>query len=201
MSARGAPRLVLDAHGVVFSNPLPAFLREVVRETGQDPDEFRLRWREEIRRDAWLSREPDARLWERITRGVGDADAWRARLEGLYAPGPAAPHLARWRDRAPLWLLSNHRSAWLLPRLERFGFERDLDRVLVSDEVRAVKPEPAAFRAALEGLESSELALVVDDRKRNVRAARDLGIPAVRARDDDEDWVTEVDAWLDRGGR
>jgi putative hydrolase of the HAD superfamily len=191
---------VLDAHGVVLGNPLPGFLRDLARETGQAHDAFKRRWKEGLRRDAWLGREEDERLWIRITTGIGDPLEWRRRLEERYDAGPAAPHLDRWHRHASLWMLSNHRSAWLHPRLARFGLDGVFERILVSDRIGAVKPEPEAFRAALEGLESPELALVVDDRKRNIRAARALGIPAVRVAVADPGWVDEVDAWLDQAG-
>ena len=38
----------------------------------------------------------------------------------------------------PIWLLTNHRTEWLLPRLERFCIADRFDRVLVSSAILAL---------------------------------------------------------------
>ena len=191
MSAR---RLVLDVHGVVLNNPLPTFLREVAVRTGQSPTNLPLRWHDELRRDAWLGRISDRELWSRVTRGHGDPREWGERLESRYAPGPAAAHLARWRRRLPVCLLSNHRTAWLLPRLERLGLRAPFTSILVSDQLGSLKPEAEAFAAATAGLADPSEALFVDDQLPNVEAARALGLGAIHARPGDAQWIGEIDA-------
>jgi FMN phosphatase YigB (HAD superfamily) len=94
----------------------------------------------------------------------------RADLERRYRPGP-------WFDwvvahDGPIWLLSNHRSDWLLPRLERFGLADRFERVLVSDELGAAKPSPTAFAALVD----QPSMVFFDDSRRNVEAAAALGI-------------------------
>ena len=189
-------RLVLDVHGVVLNNPLPAFLVELARETAQAPEALRRRWTDEIRRDTWLGRIPDREVWSRLTLDRGGEQAWLRRLEERYAPGPAAAHVDRWRRRAPIWLLSNHRSPWLLPRLARLDLHEPFATILVSDDLGALKPERSAFEAALAGLDGPEGVLFVDDQAHIVEAARALGLESVQARPGDAGWVDAVDARL-----
>jgi putative hydrolase of the HAD superfamily len=193
------PRLVLDVHGVVLNNPLPDFLEALARRTGERPQDLRRRWHEEIRKDAWLGRIPDEELWKRLAGDRAPEGGWLRDLEGRYAPGPAAPHLRRWGRRASIWLLSNHRSPWLLPRLARLDLHGAFDEVLVSDEVGALKPERAAFRAALAGLDDPSAALFVDDQVPNIEAAADVGLAAVHAAPGTTAWVGAVDGWLGDG--
>ena len=171
---------VLDAHGVVLSNPLPRFLDRVAERTGQDPGALRARWSRELRTPAWTGEIGDDELWERLTGERPASREWRALLERSYEPGPAAPHLDRWSERVPLWILSNHRSRWLEPRLERFGLRGAFERVLVSDRIGAAKPEAGAFTPILEHARSPSSVLFLDDRARNVEAARRLGLQALR---------------------
>jgi putative hydrolase of the HAD superfamily len=182
--------LVLDAHGVVLNNPLPDFLRRVALLTGQDPDSLRARWIGELRRPAWTGTMHDAELWRRLSGGV-EYD-WRALLEESYEPGPAAPFLEHWAECVPLWILSNHRSHWLEPRLERFGVRDHFERVLVSDQLGRVKPDAGAFAPLLEHVAEPDSILFLDDRRRNVDSARSLGIRAIQL-DGSPGWRTQVE--------
>ena len=176
--------LVLDAHGVVLNNPLAAFLDVVESRTGQAAGSLRSRWQRELRLPAWTGGIDDEDLWAQLTRGEGEASEWRLHLEAHYAVGPVFPHLGAWRQCAPLWILSNHRTAWLEARLDRFGLRDLFDRVLVSDRIGAAKPDPAAFAPLLEGGRDPESILFLDDKECNVRAARALGMRAVQVADD-----------------
>jgi len=172
--------LVLDVHGVVLSNPLPAFLDRVADLTGQDRDRVRARWRGELRLPAWTGGIGDRDLWRRLTGERHPSRDWRALLEESYEPGPVARFLEEWRARTPIWLLSNHRSHWLEPRLRRFGLEGLFDRVLVSDRIGHAKPDPAAFAPLVRAARTPASVLFLDDRERNVLAARALGLCAVQ---------------------
>ena len=185
--------LVLDVHGVVLSNPLPAFLDRVADLTGRDRGETRARWKREVRLPAWTGAIEDAELWRRLTGEVRPSRDWRALLEESYELGPVAPHLERWREHASIWLLSNHRSHWLWPRLDRFGLSGLFDRVLVSDRIGHAKPDPAAFAPLLEAARSAGSILFLDDRARNVTAARALGLRALQVAPG-TDWLDRVNA-------
>ncbi len=185
---RAVELLVLDAHGVVFNSPFRGFLRDLAVETGQTPEHLLARWHADLRVPAWTGKLSDAAIWDGIAgdRFVSSqrTSEWRQMLERRYELGPAGAHLDRWFGRVPIWLLTNHRSHWLLPRLHRFGLARYFDRVLVSDELGAVKPSPRVF-APLVRVADPDAILFVDDQVKNVRVARDLGLQALHATDGD----------------
>jgi FMN phosphatase YigB (HAD superfamily) len=162
--------VVLDVHGVVINNPFPGFLRDVGDRTRIGGDELLRRWRARWRRPFWEGSISEDEMWEAIAPGI-DAVELRADLEARYRPGPWFQFVARYDG--PMWLLSNHRTTWLLPRLERFGVVDRFERILVSDAIRAAKPSARAF-APLQGLDT----MFFDDSPCNVEAARALGIDA-----------------------
>ncbi len=173
--------LVLDVHGVVLNKPLRPFLRELAERTRRSPEAVLRTWDRELREPAWTGVIEDDELWERLAPSNGDrrsAAAWRARLESLYELGPAAPYLDRWRALVPIWLLSNHRTHWLLPRLARFGLTDKFERVLVSDALRAAKPSPQAFEPVLRSGVDPRRVLFLDDQEHNVASARRRGLRA-----------------------
>jgi len=186
--------LVLDVHGVVLSDHLPKFFEEFAVRTGERVDDVRRRWRKGIRTPAWKGEIDDEELWRRLTGG--GAHRWRELLEAGYQLGPAAPHLARWSARVPIWLLTNHRTGWLVPRLRRFGIHDHFEQILVSDVIGAAKPDAGAFAPIGEHVRQPHAALFVDDKMRNVEAARRLGLRAVHAAGP-TNWIATVDAYLD----
>jgi HAD superfamily hydrolase (TIGR01549 family) len=183
--------LVLDVHGVVLTNPLQDFLDYLAASTGQSPARVRRRWRERLRTPAWTGQIADEQLWEQLTGGDTTRN-WRAILEAMYERGTAVPHLCRWSRQVPLWLLSNHRSHWLLPRLERFGLAQVFQRVVVSDVIGTAKPDPAAYQHVIERVPSPASCLFVDDRLRNIASAADLGLKVVHA-SPDVPWISAID--------
>jgi glucose-1-phosphatase len=163
--------VVLDVHGVVFTNPFPAFIREIGERVGIGGDELFRRWRTRWRQPFWEGSISEAEMWEGIAPEL-DAVELRADLETRYRRGPWFDFV---RDHdGPIWLLSNHRTDWLLPRLERFAVADRFERILVSDALGAAKPSPDAF----EPLRARADAVFFDDSPCNVIAARALGIHA-----------------------
>ncbi len=169
-----AELIVLDAHGVVFDRAFPAFVRRRAVQRGDDPDDVGRRWRDGLRLPFWEGRLTPAEMWGELFPGDEPARL-TADLERSYRPGPLF-HFAATTTRR-LWLLSNHRSGWLLPRLERFGIADRFERVLVSDALGAAKPRPAAFEEVLAAGRRARVRLL-DDSAANVAAARRMGIDA-----------------------
>jgi FMN phosphatase YigB (HAD superfamily) len=161
--------VVLDVHGVVINNPFPGFLRDLGDRTSVGGDELLRRWRARWRRPFWEGAITEDELWEAIAPGL-DAAELRADLESRYRPGPWFQFVTRYDG--PMWLLSNHRSAWLLPRLERFGVADRFDRILVSDALGAAKPSALAFAP----LRLHGNVVFFDDSPCNVAAAAEAGI-------------------------
>ena len=159
--------LVLDVHGVIFTNPLVPFIAEVAERSGRDRAEAVATWHGRLRRPFWLGQLDVDGLWQAVAPGA-DGAALTAELEERYEVGP----LYRWLDGTdvPIWLLSNHRSDWLEARLERFGLADRFERVYVSDAIGQVKPEVEAFRFAQRQAGSRRITYV-DDKPGNVAAA------------------------------
>ncbi len=91
------------------------------------------------------------------------------------------------REKAyPIALLSNE-SVELSNRLRELKLNDLFDHVLISAEIGVMKPDPTAYRVALQtlGVAPNE-AVFVDDSLPNVRAAQQLGIHAIHSRDCDD---------------
>jgi HAD superfamily hydrolase (TIGR01509 family) len=78
-------------------------------------------------------------------------------------------------------LLSNMHPEMVAHCRKRFSWLNNFDFVTFSGEVRLIKPDLAIYEHTLRGLGviASE-ALFLDDREVNIRAARELGMYAVR---------------------
>lgn len=166
--------LVLDAHGVIFNNPLPAFLHELGEHTGEGGNPLLARWSSSIRSPFWEGRLAENDMWHQIAPGNPPTEM-RSDLEDRYEPGPLFDLVVNWPNR--LWILSNHRTDWLTNRLVRFGIATRFEEVLVSDKLGAAKPDPVAFRAVRREAQRTSL-LFIDDQHKNVEAARQLEITA-----------------------
>jgi glucose-1-phosphatase len=159
--------VVLDVHGVVFTNPLVPFLLETARRHGREEAQVLRLWSGQLRRPFWLGQSSVSELWQSLYPGC-DPAALSAELEERYAAGPLFELLDAIDD--PIWLLSNHRSEWLLPRIARFGLEGRFERVCVSDTIGFVKPEPEAFDFVRQ-LADGRAIRYLDDNPVNVAAA------------------------------
>ena len=116
------------------------------------------------------------------------------RAQGLFTLLETTGKLADWAAVAELWLLSNHRHEWLRPVLEAEGLLPLFERVIISSEWSAMKPEPALYASLRDspGVET----LFVDDKQENLDVAERFGIGTLLA-DADGHWVEQVDVWLD----
>lgn len=108
---------------------------------------------------------------------------------------PAVARLCDWSQQADLWLLSNHRHEWVLPGLEMNGVAHRFSRLIVSSEVKAMKPDPVIYADLREG-NPSEVCFV-DDKQENLDAALAAGTVDVAVLADPEcEWIRDVERWL-----
>lgn len=159
--------IVLDVHGVIFTNPLVPFIADLAERHGRDRTEAVATWHGRLRRHFWLGQLSVDELWQEFAPGA-DSEALTAELEARYRSGP----LFEWvrGSEEPIWLLTNHRTDWLQARLARSGLEGRFERVYVSDAIGRVKPEFEAFSFAQEQAGGREITYV-DDKPGNVAAA------------------------------
>ena len=131
-----------------------------------------------------------AALYEQASLGHLEADAfWRALgldpcVEDDYLAGhslndgvSAFLELA-YGSGIDVWCLSNDVSRWSIKLRERFALDTFFADFVISGDIGHRKPSEEAYRRLLDRT-GSVPELFVDDRPRNVRVARSLGIPSV----------------------
>lgn len=126
----------------------------------------------------------EAEMWATLAPNA-DPISLRNELESRYRPGPYYDFLFGSNHRC--WLLTNHRVAWLMPRLKRFDLESRFEKIFVSDEIGAAKPSQGAFAPVVKAAGSYPMTFV-DDNIRNIEAATEAGMNAVLA-DASTDWT------------
>jgi len=174
VSANGVACLALDAMGVVFraADDVAELLIPFVRSHGGVEDAGAIR-------SAYLEASLGAITADGFWRKVG----LRPSLEDDYLSGhaltPGAREmlmLANDRD-LPVWLLSNDVERWSRALRAAFAIERWLSGSVISSDAGARKPDVAIYRCFLRRSGyAAERVLFVDDRDKNVGAARAVGI-------------------------
>jgi len=160
-----------------------------------------------------LLRQKHPTAWRDFELGAIDEDGL---YRSFFADGRAidGPGLKRtmlqayaWIDGVPellrelagrgvaMHLLSNY-PPWYAPLCERLGVPELVAPSFVSCRTGVRKPDPEAYLGAARalGVSPSEC-LFVDDREPNVRAARELGMPALRFDGDVAALRAELRAW------
>lgn len=132
------------------------------------------------------SREP---VFESLFEDAPDVDAgvvaqaYRDRVNTALEPVPGVEAmLAELRDRYRLGLLTNGPVVAQRSKLDALGWADAFDVALVTGELAAGKPEPAAFESLLTelGTDASETVFVGNDVTADVQGAAAAGIDAVQ---------------------
>jgi len=110
-------------------------------------------------------------------------DAYGARFDEMM-PGPVAGSVAiltELRERGtPLYALTNFSAETYPPAFARFEFLRWFRGVVVSGDVKAIKPDPEIFHALLDTYAiDPHRAVFIDDVPINAHAAKALGIHGI----------------------
>lgn len=107
------------------------------------------------------------------------ADNWINSITGMNAAVVAL--LYRLKEKGyPVYGLSNWSSETFPLVSSKFTFLKDLDEVVLSGEVKMIKPEPEIFHYLLERIpENAEECLFIDDSLPNIEAAQGLGFQTV----------------------
>ena len=182
----GAKAVVFDVGNVLYGWDPDAFL---VRQIADDA--ARLKFIEDVDLYAWHETldggrpyaEAAAELEEKFPQYAALIAAWSDRFgETITGPVPGVHALVEALDArgVPLFAITNFSADFWPPfhEKERAFFARFRD-IIVSGEVRLLKPDPAIYWLALDrfGLRPAET-LFVDDRRINVEAALAVGMRA-----------------------
>lgn len=114
-------------------------------------------------------------------------DSYGARFDEMMA-GPIAGSveiLGELKDRGtPLYGLSNWSSETYPPAFARFGFLRWFEGIVISGEVKVIKPDPRIFALLIERFAiDPRRAVFIDDVAVNAVAARPFGLHAIHFTD------------------
>ena len=165
--------LLFDCFGVVMREVAPYWFRRYYSDEEAD------RIKESMMHDGDVGAVPDDVLYRRLGETVGvPGDEIKREWESLVIPDPKTIALIReLKTRYRVVLLSNAMSEYLRFALDKCGIAGLFDDVIVSAEVKLVKPDPAIFRLALEraGADAKN-ALMIDDVQKNLDGAKSVGI-------------------------
>ena len=113
--------------------------------------------------------------------GAAPEEIHRDFIERAVLNKDLLPIMDRLRENYRVVLLSNAEPEFLHEILSRDNLYTHFDRLIISGEIKMVKPNPEIFNYALsaEGISAKE-AVFIDDNPKNVRAAESIGINALR---------------------
>jgi HAD superfamily hydrolase (TIGR01509 family) len=169
--------IVLDAMGVIFraADDVADLLLPFIAETGGNVSP-------EIVESAYL----DASLGR-----VGADDFWRkvgldSSVEDKYlerhalTPGIESFLSCAGEINMPVWCLSNDVERWSIKLRNTFDLEKSFAGAIISSAVGSRKPNPSIYQSLLEASRyRADQLLFIDDRTKNVDAARSMGIRSV----------------------
>lgn len=194
--------VVLDAGGVLVTEPVPQLLADIARRGATDVAEVERYFGQYLYHPLWSGAMSPADFWHElllVAEADGTGEEWERHFTSLLRPLPALARLHELRAADRIVILSNHVADWLRPLLADSVEAGLIDDVLISTEVGQVKPNLGAFREvlALPGIDAADEFVFVDDREVNLRVAATVGFDGVLAGPDGA-WVAEVAQWLSR---
>lgn len=183
-------RIVFDAGGVLFDDGIKKLLASI----SDDPD-LENWYRANIHNALMRGETSETGFWKTIierTDSLESPDELRARfLDDILVALPAVKEIQRWSREAELWILSNHRHEWLEHCLEREGIRDCFSNALISSQIKARKPEQAAFDL----LASEQSTVYIDDKQANLDMASNMGFDTILA-DANNLWMQKLDRWI-----
>ncbi len=186
------PCLVLDAMGVIFksADDVAELLIPFIAEKSGSRNETDIQ-------TAYLEVSLGVIEADEFWNRVGVAAELEDEFLSRHSLNTGVIELLEWsRDnQVPVWCLSNDVGRWSRKLRTRLNIETYLQGSIISGDVGLRKPERPIYQALIEasGFPINTL-LFVDDRKKNVLAARDLGIESILF--DQDTGFTDAQRWL-----
>ena len=169
--------VVLDAMGVMFAaaDDVEELLIPFVAAYGGVADAHRIR---SAYLDASLGAIGADEFWTLVGLSPAIEDDYLSRHS--LAPGVMQFLRSATDAGVPVWCLSNDVARWSAKLRASFGLDELLSGAVISSDVRSRKPDAAIYRRLLDRCgEAPADILFVDDRKKNVLAARALGMTSI----------------------
>ena len=189
--------LLLDCGGVLIEDPMQRLFSRLALLSRKTKEEIEKFYQTNLRKDLWEGNIPENFFWGALFGFCNlkeDPSEWRTWFASLQVPLLESSYLREFSSHSAVWLLSNHRSEWLLPLLEKYNFSCYFTELLISDREKFAKPDPSWFEAVRKKIGSREV-LYVDDQQSNLDVAAKHNIPGCLA-DKNNLWVKTVNIWL-----
>lgn len=123
--------------------------------------------------------------WDYIIEKTGRPKTYKRKLENfllqdMFIDQEILADIHRYHKYLKTCLLSNFSSDLRALIEDHWGIANAFDKILISGEIGMIKPQPEAFRKALDalGCQPGE-AVFVDDRLENVEGAQAVGLQAI----------------------
>jgi epoxide hydrolase-like predicted phosphatase len=175
----------IDLGGVIVRTEFQAPRLHLAERLGMEyEDVVRIVFDSETSLQASIGEITEEEHWEAVMNRLhlphSDADTVRDEFfAGDVIDRELLDHLRSLRDRYKIGLISN---AWtgLRPWIVRQRFDDVFDVMIISAEVRVIKPGPSIYKAALEQLDVAPAeAVFIDDVIENVDGARRVGMNGI----------------------
>jgi HAD superfamily hydrolase (TIGR01509 family) len=169
--------IVLDAMGVIFraADDVAELLIPFIAETGGNVSTGIV---ESTYLDASLGLINVDEFWRKVGLDSSVEDKYLARH--ALTPGIESFLACAGEMSVPVWCLSNDVERWSVKLRIAFNLENSLAGAIISSAVGSRKPNPSIYQSLLEASRyRADQLLFIDDRAKNVEAARSMGIPSV----------------------
>lgn len=144
----------------------------------------------EVYMDASLGKITSEQFWEKMNiSSMTPSELCEDYLESCLAIDPDFIQVARkLKEKYYIGMLSNDVSEWSRFLRNKFGLEEIFDAFIISGDVKTRKPGTEIYQLALDQIGAkAEECVFVDDRKKNLLPAKELGMQIIRfAREKDD---------------
>ncbi len=184
-------QLVLDVGGVLATD-LDLFWEELVNQAGLPYDKIRAIYKTEIREQLWQGDISERAFWQWLSYTFPkiNLDYLQIAMQKSLVELEGIQHVDKWSTVSDIHILSNHRSEWLQPVIDRL--HPFLTSTTVSADVGVAKPNPEIYNICNDQLDPDRPIVFVDNKKENLSPAVELGWQTIHA-DPSNKWITKVD--------
>jgi HAD superfamily hydrolase (TIGR01509 family) len=190
--------VVLDVGGVLFTD-IETNLKQALTQATACNKEAVFSAFGSMEEDLWCGLISTEQFWHTLgskLRHHFDSQFWDEACVELQAPLLSQQSLDNLIENCDVALLTNHRTEWLFPRLNRAGLNNTFSPIVVSAIVGRMKPDPRIYETMQNKLSRDyDRRLFIDDRPINLQPAVELGYQVINA-DPRHDWESTLTEWL-----